>query len=223
MHKLEYNTQRGDIRLKEYGRTVQDLAMQVRAMTDPDERLEKAKSVIKLMKIINPGFKDNAENEQMMWDHLHIITDFGMDVENNGFEKPSPENITKKPSKVEYPAQSIRLKHYGKNIEKIILKLVSEEDEEKKWAGISKIGKMMKKFYAEFNTDLLEDDVISSQIEDISRGKLKIDRSKVLEEGLFYVSKAELLTDNHNFKKKTTNNNQKQNNNNNKHKQKNRK
>jgi hypothetical protein len=201
MQNLEYNTQRGDIRLKEYGRTVQDMAMHVVTIKDPEERLERAKSIIKLMKLINPSFKDNHENEQMMWDHLHIISNLELEVEDSGFEKPSGETLMKKPQKVAYPANNIRLKHYGKNIEKIIAKLILEPEEDRKIAGISKVGKMMKKFYADFNSDQLEDDVIAIQIEDISRGKLKVDRKRVEEENLFYVSKAELISDTQNVKK----------------------
>jgi hypothetical protein len=203
MQDYDYNTQRVDIRLKEYGRSVQDLASHVSKIKDPNERLVKAKSLIKLMKMINPAFKDNQENEQMMWDHLHIISDFGLEVQNSGFEIPSQETLQKKPQKVAYGTGNIRLKHYGGNIEKIIIKLVMEADPDRQLAGIAKVGKMMKKFYADFNSDQLEDDVIAMQIEDLSRGKLKVDRAKVEEGNLFYVSKAELVSDaSQNYKKK---------------------
>lgn len=203
MQNFDYNTQRSSIRLKEYGRSIQDMAAQVLEIENPEERLAKAQSLIKLMKMINPSFKDNHENEQMMWDHLHIISDFELDVENSGFEKPKPEVLQKKPLKVAYGSGSIRLKHYGKNLEQIVLKLVLEPDPDRQLAGISKVGKMMKKFYADFNSDQLEDDVIALQIEELSRGKLKVDRAKVEENNLFYVSKAEMVSDNRdNFKKK---------------------
>ncbi len=203
MQNFDYNTQRVDIKLKEYGRSVQDMADYVVKIENPEERLEKAKSLIKLMKLINPAYRDNQENEQMMWDHLHIITNFSLEVENSGFEKPKPEELQKKPQKVAYDIGAIRLKHYGKNLEKIVLKLVTEEDPDRQLAGISKVGKMMKKFYADFNSDILEDDVICNQIESLSRNKLKVDRTKVQELDLFYVSKAELVSDaNQSYKKK---------------------
>jgi hypothetical protein len=203
MQNFDYNTQRVDIKLKEYGRSVQDMANYVVKIKDPEERLNKAKSLIKMMKLINPAYRDNLENEQMMWDHLHIITDFALEVENSGFEKPKPEELQKKPMRVEYGTGTIRLKHYGKNIEKIVAKLVLEEDAERQLAGISKVGKMMKKFYADFNSDQLEDDVICKQIEELSRGKLKVDKAKIEEGDLFYVSKAELMSDaSQNYKKK---------------------
>jgi hypothetical protein len=202
MQNFDYNTQRTDVKLKEYGRSVQELAIHVCEIEDDNERLLKAKSLIKLMKLINPAYRDNQENEQMMWDHLHIISDFKLEVENSGFEKPEPEVLLKKPLKVAYGTGNIRLKHYGKNIESIITKLIEEPDPERQLAGISKIGKMMKKFYADFNSDQLEDDVIASQIEMLSKGGLKVDRQKVEEGNLFYVSKAELVSDANNAYKK---------------------
>ena len=220
MQNFDYNTQREHIQLKEYGRSVQEMAAQVLRVQDPEERLAKAQSLIKLMKLINPSFKDNQENEQMMWDHLHIISNFELEVENSGFEKPMPEVLLKKPLKVAYGSGAIRLKHYGKNLEQIVLKLVQEPDPDRQLAGISKVGKMMKKFYADFNSDQLEDDVIAMQIEDLSRGKLKVDRQKVEQNNLFYVSKAELMTDNRESFKKKLKPMSKNNNNNNRKKRK---
>lgn len=214
MQDFDYNTQRSDIRLKEYGRNVQKISEHIKTIEDEDERLKQSKTLIKLMKMINPAFKENHENDQMMWDHLHIVSDFGLELEDAPFEKPEPEILDKKPQKVHYSTGRIRLRHYGKNVELIINKLVEEPDPEKQLAGIAKVGKMMKKFYADFNRDQIEDDVIAGQIEDISRGKLKVDLQTISENNLFYVSKAELVSDaNATYKKKTSNNNNKKNNN----------
>ena len=203
---FDYNTQREEIRLKEYGRNVQRIAEHVKSIEDEEERLKKAKSLVKLMKLINPAYKDNVENDQKMWDHLHIISDFDLQLEDVPYEIPESEVLVKKPLKVEYNSGRIKLKHYGKNIEYIIAKIIVEEDEHKKLAGISQVGKMMKKFYADFNRDEIEDDVIASQIEDISNGKIKVDLEKVKEHNLFFVSKAFLMSGDSN------NNNNNQNN-----------
>lgn len=225
MSDFDYNTQREDIKLKEYGRNVQRITDYIRTITDEDEKLQKAKTLVKLMKIINPSYKDNSETEQKAWDHLHIITDFELDFENAPFEKPLPEVVNKRPEKVPYHTERIKLKHYGKNIELIIDRIIEETDPEAQLAGISRVGKMMKKFYSDFNKDTLEDDVIASQIEHLSAGKIKVDLEKVTAHNLFYVPKADLLSnpsqnsstsfvDNLPKKRKQQNNNMNSNNNN---------
>ena len=223
MYDFDYNTQRDDIILKEYGRNVQGLTEHIKTVTDKDEQLRLAKTLVKLMKVINPSSqKDNQEMEQKTWDHLHVISNFEMELENAPFEKPPREILDKKPLKVEYGTGSIRLRHYGKNVELIINKIAQETDPEVILAGVSKVGKMMKKFYSDFNKDIIEDDVIASQIEAISRGKVKVDLERVTQDNLFFVSKADLINSsngnnnntnshggNHKKKKKNNNNNNK--------------
>lgn len=213
MQDFDYNTQRQDIRLKEYGRNVQNISDHIKTIKDDDERLEKAKTLIKLMKMINPAFKENHENEQMMWDHLHIISDFGLDLKDSPFEKPEEEILDKRPEKVPYSTGRIKLRHYGKNVELIVLKIAEETDPERQLAGISRVGKIMKKIHAEIHYDQIEDDVIATQIEEISKGKIKVDLQAITEGNLFYVSKAELVQDiapvNQKKKVKTKSNNHK--------------
>lgn len=231
MHDFDYNTQREDIILKEYGRNVQGLTEYIKNIKDKDEQLKLAKTLVKLMKVINPSStKDSDEVDQKTWDHLHIISDFEMDLEDAPYEKPTPESVGKKPLKVEYGTGRIKLRHYGKNVELIINKIAEESDPEAQLAGISKVGKMMKKFYSDFNKDIIEDDVIASQIESISRGKVKVDLEAVKEQNLFFVSKADLINNtgtNNNQSttnisgKKNNNNNRNRNNNNNRNKNRN--
>jgi len=220
MQDFDYNTQREDIILKEYGRNVQNLTEHIKTVKDKEEQTKLAKTLVKLMKMINPsGQKDSEEVEQKTWDHLHIISNFELELENAPFETPEKEVLFNKPQRVAYGTSKIKLKHYGKNVEKIIEKIAAEPDPELQLSGISKVGKMMKKFYSDFNKDIIEDGVIASQIESISKGKVKVDLEKVEELKLFHISKAELFhsnnNPNHNGRKK------KKHNNNNKHRNKN--
>ena len=49
MYDFDYNTQRKDIILKEYGRNVQGLTEHIKTVTDSEEKLKLAKTLVKLM------------------------------------------------------------------------------------------------------------------------------------------------------------------------------
>ncbi|MEM9894788.1 MAG: DUF4290 domain-containing protein, partial [Bacteroidota bacterium] len=51
---MEYNTQRAHLKLREYGRNVQNLVAHIKSITDKEERNKKAVTLVELMKLINP-------------------------------------------------------------------------------------------------------------------------------------------------------------------------
>ena len=115
----EYNSQRPNIILKEYGRNVQKLVEYLRTIQDIEKRTEMASTLIELIKQLTPSIKDQPDNPQRLWDDLYIMADFTLDV-NSPYPIPHPDVIFKKPMKMQYPRNDVRFKHYGKNIEKLV-------------------------------------------------------------------------------------------------------
>ncbi len=181
---LEYNTDRGDIILKEYGRNIQKLVKYVREIEDKEKRDKYAATLTDLMKQINTAVKDNPEYDQKVWDDLYIMSDFELDVESP-FPMPEKSVIGKKPKRLDYKQSEIKYRHYGRNVELMIQRAIEMEDPEEKEAAIIYIGKLMKSFYASWNKDNIDEAVLIKNIEDLSKGQLTIDVEKVKEEGLF--------------------------------------
>ncbi len=181
---MEYNTKREFLKLREYGRNVQNLVGKIVEVEDDETRNRHAQTMIELMKMINPNVKEGPEYEQKVWDDLHIISDFGMNVESP-YPTPDKSILGRKPERVAYKLKNIRLKHYGKNMELFIKKAVELEDPEEKEAAVIHIGKLMKTFFAVWNKDTVDDAVIIKNIEELSKGKLTIDLNKVIENNLF--------------------------------------
>lgn len=181
----EYNTSRPDIILKEYGRNVQKLVEYIRSTPDKEKRTELAFTLIELMKQLTPSVKEaTPENPQRMWDDLYVIADFNLDL-NNPFPVPDRATLFKKPKHIGYPQSSIRFKHYGKNIERLIKEAVKLEDEQERNDAVIYLGKLMKTFYGNWNKETLDDSVIVNDIRTLSQGKLSLDLEKVREENLF--------------------------------------
>ncbi|UXP32712.1 DUF4290 domain-containing protein [Reichenbachiella agarivorans] len=179
-----YNTVQGHLTLKEYGRNVQKLVDHLLTIEDKEERNRKAQTMVDMMKLINPAAKETTESNQKLWDDLHIISGFKLDIEGP-FPTPSREILEKKPQRVPYSANDITFKHFGKNIELLVDKAITLEDAEEKEAAIIHIGKLMKTFFYSYNKDVMEDHVVYTNIRKLSNNQLEIDMEKVKAGDLF--------------------------------------
>jgi hypothetical protein len=180
----EYNTQRPNIILKEYGRNVQKIIEHIRNTTDKEKRTQLAYTLVELVKMLNPAIKEQGDNTQRLWDDMFIIADFDFDV-NNPFPIPEREVVFRKPDRVAYPQSSIRFKHYGKNIEKLVREALKKEDPAEREEAIIYLGKLMKTFYSNWNKETLDDSVILKDIQEMSGGALKMTIEKIREDNLF--------------------------------------
>ena len=181
---MEYNTGRNTLNLKEYGRNVQKLVDFMKKEEDKTKRSEYAQTIVELMKQVTPARKDVQENAQKLWDDLFIIADFDLDIDSP-FPMPDKSIINRKPDRVSYQSNRIKYRHYGRNIELLILEAVKKEDPREREDAIIYIGKLMKSFYSSWNKEIIDDAVILENIKSISGGELNIDLEKVREDNLF--------------------------------------
>lgn len=170
--------------LKEYGRNIQKLVNYVTTIDDKEKRTQYAHTLIDLMKQINPAMKEGPEYAQKLWDDLYIMSGFNLDVDSP-YPMPEKSVLGKKPKRLDYQRHDIRYKHYGKNVELLVKKAITIEDPEEREAAIVYIGKLMKTFYASWNKDVIDDNVIIDNIKTLSKGALEIDVNKVKENNLF--------------------------------------
>lgn len=170
--------------LKEYGRNVQKLVNYVTTIDDKEKRTQYAHTLIDLMKQINPAMKEGPEYAQKLWDDLYIMSGFNLEVDSP-YPMPEKSILGKKPKRLAYHRHDIRYKHYGRNVELLVKKAISLENEEEKEAAIIYIGRLMKGFYTSWNKDVIDDSVIVENIKTLSKGQLEIDVAKVKENNLF--------------------------------------
>ncbi|MEO9806576.1 MAG: DUF4290 domain-containing protein [Reichenbachiella sp.] len=191
---IEYNTIRERVTLKEYGRNVQDLVAHLATIEDKEERSKKAATLVELMKQINPAMQNTPEVEQKLWDDLHIISKFTVEIDGP-FPTPSIEILEKKPEKMSYLTNEITFRHFGRNIELLVDKAITLEDPEEQEAAIIHVGKLMKTFIYSYNRDNIEDDVVYLNIRKLSKNKLDIDMEKVKAGNLFEPIRKERRSD----------------------------
>jgi hypothetical protein len=173
---FDYNTTRNELILAEYGRNVQNMVKYICELTDRDERNKYAQAVIDLMGFLNPHLRDVADFKHKLWDHLHIISDYKIDVDSP-YPKPTPEAALVKPKHIGYPQKKITYKHYGKTVEVLIEKAMAEGNTERKAEMVQGIANFMKMAYVTWNKDSVADETILKNLGDLSGGQLQLEEN----------------------------------------------
>jgi hypothetical protein len=170
---MEYNTTRDKLIIREYGRNVQKMVEYAKAIEDKEKRTEFAKVIIQIMGQMNPSVRESGDFRHKLWDHLHIIANFELDVKSP-YDPPSPEILERKPEKLTYSENHIQFKMYGSNITKIIQEAINFEEGPEKDALVHTIANHLKKSYLNWNRESVADDLIFEHLEALSKGKLKL-------------------------------------------------
>ncbi len=171
---MEYNSQRKKLILPEFGRNIQSMVDHTLTIEDRAERTRAAKTIVQIMAQNTPSLnKDQEDFYHMLWDHLHVIAKFQLEVDSP-YEKPKPEDLVKEKKKLQYPNKKIRYKHYGKNVEYFIKKARETKDPEMKDKFIEALANMMKKAYLSWNRDSVNDELIKDHLAEMSEGELII-------------------------------------------------
>ena len=171
--KLLYNTERVKLWMPEYGRNVQKMVDYLKFIEDREKRNEQAKAIVKVMEILNPQVHVQENWEQKLWDHLHIISGFELDIDSP-YPAPKMENFNKRPELVPLKNKPIKAHHYGRNIESIIDLIAEQEDGEVKTSMIRSLAIYMRQQYLIWNKDTVADETIFQDIEKLSDFRIKV-------------------------------------------------
>ncbi|MEE0052326.1 MAG: DUF4290 domain-containing protein [Prevotella sp.] len=109
---LDYNTQREQIVLPEYGREIQQMVDYAVGLPDREERQRCARAIITIMDRMFPESKNVEGHERKLWDQLAIMSRFQLDIDYP-FDVTSASQMAQKPEPMPYPMKKIPVRHYG--------------------------------------------------------------------------------------------------------------
>jgi hypothetical protein len=170
---MEYNTQRPNLLLSEYGRGMQKMVDKVVEVEDRDLRSKLSVSLMNVMINLNPGIKDLDNYQQKLWDHLHIMSDFKLDIDGP-FPKPIPELIHQKPEPIPYNNVRIKFRFYGRNLQYMVDRATRVENEEVKQSFINMIASFMTNSSRNWNNENLTPEVITDHLKILSKDRLHL-------------------------------------------------
>ncbi len=174
---MDYNTERPDLVLPEYGRHVHKMVDYLKTIHDRELRNQMAKSLINIMGNMNPHLRDVFDFTHKLWDHLAIMSDFELDIDYP-YPLPDREEISQPPEMLSYSDDNFGFKHYGKNLQHM-LNALNEYDEETQVMLLEQLANHMKKSYVNWKKESVNDDAIFDDIEKITKGKIKIPRDQI--------------------------------------------
>ena len=183
---MEYNTQREQIEMTEYGRYVKQMVEFIKTMPGKESRTKAANAIVHAMMTVQPGPRDMIDYKRKLWDHLMLMSDFKLDVDS---PYPLPEPNKKEIAQfLNYSVPyEVRFRFYGRYVEKMVKKAVEMEDGEDKTELVRLIANTMKKLYLTWNKDSVKDEIIIEQLNILSEGKLALDPGYVLQDTTEFV------------------------------------
>lgn len=169
---MQYNTAKDHLVMPEYGRHVQNMINHAITLTNKKEQQECVDAIITFMGQMNPHLRDVKEFTHKLWAHLHIMSDFKLEVESP-YPMPEIEKLTKKPEPMRYPGNKIKFSYYGSTIPAMIKTAQSlKKDEKEIMAGM--IANQMKKSYILFNDRSVDNNMIKQHLKQLSNGELEL-------------------------------------------------
>lgn len=208
---MNYNTDRVNITMREYGRHIQNLIEYAITIEEKEKRQKAAENIVHLMIILNPQVKTMVDYKQKLWDHLFIMSDFKLEVDSP-YPIPSREEVKIKPAELAYPRNRIRYKHYGKNVESMIKKASLMDDDDKKQTFTEIIGNFMKLAYKNWSNEEVSNDLVKNDMKAMSNGILEISDDMNIET-MTKLHRKNSYQQSNNGKNKNRNNNNRSNNN----------
>jgi hypothetical protein len=179
VNTIGYNTDRGPMRIAEYGRTVQRMVEHIRTIGDREERNRAAKAMVRVMAQLNPNLRQTEDLNHKLWDHLFIIADFDLDVDSP-YPKPRREQFQERPDRIPYPESEVKDRHYGRIIMNMIDQLAAEKDPEVQQRSAIVAANAMKAAYLKWNRSTVDDFTIIADLKRLTKGIVALPPDTVL-------------------------------------------
>jgi hypothetical protein len=170
---MQYNTQREQLVMPEYGRGIQYMVDLAISLPDKEERQRCANAIISIMSRIQPENADTADYEVRLWNHLAKISHYRLDIDYPVEIVPELEAM-EHPKPLSYPMKKIRRRHYGHLLESALQYAQTLPDSEERNALVGMVANQMKQNLFVWNRDSMDENLVMQDIKRYSDGLLEL-------------------------------------------------
>ncbi len=170
---MRYNTEEKKMPLPEYGRNIQNMVDHCLTITDREECMHCADTIIDIMGNMFPHLRDVNDFKHILWDHLAIMSNFKLNIDYP-YDIVKKEDLDARPPHIPYPHNRIHYRHYGHIIEQLIEKVVAMESGDEKDALILMLAMQMKKSLMTWNKESVDDYKVFKDLYELSDGAICI-------------------------------------------------
>lgn len=168
---IDYNTQRPQLLLPEYGRCIQQMVDHAKSLGDRAERLRCANTIVQIMASMVKQHGDAEEFRKKLWNHLAAISNYELDIDYP-VDIERLEDTKAQHERIPYPQKRIARRHYGAIIEALTNKLAEMDDEDERMALTQQVANQMKRSLARWNKDAMNDDKVLDDIFQYTEGRV---------------------------------------------------
>lgn len=169
---MDYNNKLEAIRMPEYGRHVQRMVDFALSIEDRERRNQVAHSIVQTMRGLAPSI-DDAQGDQVYWDHLALISKFQLDVDYPA-GTITEERFNLKVERPAYTQNRITYRYYGRIIEDMIKKACELPLGADRAALEYFIAVQMKRGYMTWNSEVVDDLKIFKDLFELSQGEIML-------------------------------------------------
>ncbi len=161
------------MRLKAYGRDVQQMVDHAVSLPTKEERQQCAESIIETMKRVVQSQHSYKERMPMLWYHLALMSDFKLDIDYP-VEFEREDKMLTAPDKIEYSKQNVPVRHYGKLLFQIFDRLKEMPDNEERQALAVEAAEQMYRSLAAWGFGSVDKERVVSDLAKYTGGKIQL-------------------------------------------------
>ena len=170
---LTYNSQLKKLALPEYGRNIQQMVDHCVTIEDREERTRCAYNIVRTMANLFPQLRNEPDYKHKLWDHLAIMSEFKLDIDYP-YDVVKEESLDTPPQPISYKLEKIKMRQYGKTIERMIARAAEYPEGEEKEALVMLLANHMKKLITQISNEDVDDSKIFKDLEMYSDGAIKL-------------------------------------------------
>jgi hypothetical protein len=171
---LDYNTQREQLVMPEYGREVQNMVDICCGLDTKAMRQSCAETIVTIMERMFPQNHEDVNYKQKLWDHLAIMSDFKLDIDWP-YDISQANKIATKPQPMAYPMTKISVRHYGHIMAEVFERLKMMEPGEERDALTKLAANQMKLSLMMWSHGSCDDEKVASDLARYTDGKIQLD------------------------------------------------
>ena len=165
-----YNTQLEPLRMKAYGREVQQMVDHALSLEDRAERQVYAQRIMMVMRTVAQVVNPTQEENEKLWNHLAQLSNYQLDIDYPCTITPHEEEDCA--PHLAYSQQHPRLRHYGVLVQNLLVKAANKENPDHRVLGIkTAAGRMRENLYA-LRGDMPSNERIAHDIELLTNGRI---------------------------------------------------
>jgi len=172
---MDYNKSADVLRLKEFGRNIQNMIAYVASIEDRQKRTALAQEMIRIMACLTPAQRETPENREKLWEQLYLMADYKLDIDCP-IPVPQPKEIlANDDERMPYSRNRPRFRQYGIMVQNMLDEALRLDEVEEQKALVTVTANYMKNLIKGADKDTHVEATVRAHLKEMTQGKLLFD------------------------------------------------